>query len=578
MKHPESITNILQQAAGGAAIASRRHFVRGLGASALALPLVGCGGSGDDPIAVEFRHGVASGDPLGDRIVLWTRVTPPQGHAADLDVDWELALDADFKTMAASGKGLARATQDFTFKVDVTGLKPATRYHYRFRSQGVISATGRTRTLPVGAVQQVRLAVFSCANYPAGYFNVYAHAARQGDFDATVHLGDYIYEYARGGYANGQAEALQRQSLPANEIVSLADYRQRHAQYKGDADLQALHAAAPMIAVWDDHEISNDTWMHGAENHQPATEGDFELRKMAALKAYHEWMPTRNAQPEIIYRSFAFGDLLALHMLDTRVIGRDQQLDYANYFTAQGLDAARFTADMSNPARQLMGATQTQWLGQQLAASQATWQVLGQQVLMGRMELPAPLLMDILNPGSGVSLQAYAALLAKAQANPAALTAAEKAVLAQPRIPYNLDAWDGYAVARETVLATARSLGKNLVVLAGDTHNAWASELRDRSGQAVGVEFATSSVSSPGFEEYLSAQDPAQLRAALLQFIEPLKYCDTSRRGYMVVTATPQACQAEWVYVDTVRSRQFQAVRDAAWKVVAGQPGRLVAA
>lgn len=583
MKHKESITNILQHAKtasdGSGIVASRRHFVRGMGASALALPLAGCGGSdGDSSIPVEFRHGVASGDPLSDRVILWTRVTPPQGHSSDIEVEWELASDADFKTIVTSGKAMARATQDFTFKADATGLKPATRYHYRFRCQGMTSATGRTRTLPVGAVQQVKLAVFSCANYPAGYFNVYAHAARQGDLDATVHLGDYIYEYARGGYANGKAEAMQRQSLPANEIVSLADYRQRHAQYKSDADLQALHAAAPMIAIWDDHEISNDTWMHGAENHQPATEGDFELRKVAALKAYHEWMPTRNAQPEIIYRSFAFGDLLALHMLDTRVIGRDEQLDYADYFTAQGLDAARFTSDMANPARQLMGATQTQWLGQQLAASQATWQVLGQQVLMGRMELPAPLLMDILSPGSGVSLPAYAALLAKAQANPASLTAAEKAILAQPSIPYNLDAWDGYAVARETVLATARSLGRNLVVLAGDTHNAWASELRDRSGQAVGVEFATSSVSSPGFEEYLSGQDPAQLRGALLQFISTLKYCDTSRRGYMIVTATPQACQAEWIYVDTVFSRQYQAVRDAAWKVLPGQPGKLVQA
>lgn len=197
---------------------------------------------------------------------------------------------------------------------------------------------------------------------------------------------------------------------------------------------------------------------------------------------------------------------------------------------------------------------------------------------MGRMELPAPLLMDILSPGSGVSLPAYAALLAKAQANPASLTAAEKAILAQPSIPYNLDAWDGYAVARETVLATARSLGKNLVVLAGDTHNAWASELRDRSGQGVGVEFATSSVSSPGFEDYLPGQDPAQLRGALLQFINTLKYCDTSRRGYMIVTATPQACQAEWIYVDTVFSRQYQTVRDAAWKVLPGQPGKLVQA
>ena len=184
MKHKESITNILQQAKAGSResglVASRRHFVRGMGASALALPLAGCGGSdGDSRIPVEFRHGVASGDPLSDRVILWTRVTPPQGHSSDIEVEWEVASDADFKTLVTSGKAMARATQDFTFKADATGLRPATRYHYRFRCQGMTSATGRTRTLPVGAVQQVKLAVFSCANYPAGFFNVYAHAARQ---------------------------------------------------------------------------------------------------------------------------------------------------------------------------------------------------------------------------------------------------------------------------------------------------------------------------------------------------------------------------------------------------------------
>ena len=579
MKHKESITNILQQAKAGSResglVASRRHFVRGMGASALALPLAGCGGSdGDSRIPVEFRHGVASGDPLSDRVILWTRVTPPQGHSSDIEVEGS-GPDADFKTLVTSGKAMARATQDFTFKADATGLRPATRYHYRFRCQGMTSATGRTRTLPVGAVQQVKLAVFSCANYPAGYFNVYAHAARQGDLDATVHLGDYIYEYARGSYANGKAEAMQRQSLPANEIVSLADYRQRHAQYKSDADLQALHAAAPMIAVWDDHEVSNDTWMHGAENHQPAAEGDFELRKVAALKAYHEWMPTRNAQPEIIYRSFAFGDLLALHMLDTRVIGRDEQLDYADYFTAQGLDAARFSSDMSNPARQLMGATQTQWLGQQMAASQATWQVLGQQVLMGRMELPAPLLMDI-QPRQRCLAAGLRGAAGQGPGQPGQPDGGGKGHPGPAQHSLQPDAWDGYAVARETVLATARSLGKNLVVLAGDTHNAWASELRDRSGQGVGVEFATSSVSSPGFEDYLPGQDPAQLRAAAVhQHAQVLRYLPPrlhDRHG------NPQACQAEWIYVDTVFSRQYQTVRDAAWKVLPGQPGKLVQA
>ena len=421
---------------------------------------------------------------------------------------------------------------------------------------------------------QVKLAVFSCANYPAGYFNVYAEAARRSDLDATVHLGDYLYEYPRGGYASANAEQLGRLSLPATEILTLADYRTRHAQYKTDPDLQALHAAAPMIAVWDDHEIANDTWANGAENHQSAIEGSFAARKAAALQAYHEWMPTRNAQPDLIYRSFNFGNLLALHMLDTRVVGRDEPADYTRFFTDSGFDAAGFTAAVGAPTRQLMGSTQTQWLQQQMAVSTATWQVLGQQVLMGRMNIPAPILVETIQPGAGVTVSQYAAIVAKAQTAPATLTAAEKAILAQPSIPYNLDAWDGYQAARETVLGTARSLGKNLVVLSGDTHNAWANELADMGGNAVGVEFATSSVSSPGFEEYLPKENPAMLAGALQQLIAPLKYCDTSRRGYMLVTATATECRADWVYVSTITSRTYTASTDKSLKVLAGVSGR----
>ena len=416
--------------------------------------------------------------------------------------------------------------------------------------------------------------MFSCANYPAGYFNVYAEAARRSDLDATVHLGDYLYEYARGGYASANAEQLGRLVQPAGEILSLADYRARHAQYRTDPDLQALHAVAPMIAIWDDHEIANDTWANGAENHQSATEGSFATRKAAAMQAYHEWMPTRNAQPELIYRSFQFGDLVALHMLDTRAIGREEQLDYNNYITASGIDAAGFTAAVGNPARQLMGSTQTQWLQQQMAASSATWQVLGQQVLMGRMNVPAPLLLHFNNPATGVSLSQYSALVAKAQTAPATLTPAEQAILAQPSIPYNLDAWDGYQAARETVLGTARSLGKNLVVLSGDTHNAWANELADMNGNAVGVEFATSSVSSPGFEEYLPKENPAMLAGAFQQLIKTLKYCDTARRGYMLLTATATECRADWVYVNTITSRNYTASTDKSLKVLAGASGR----
>ena len=582
-RHDDSkpLTNLLQAAHAStppAADGGRRRFVRQitLGAAALGtLPLAACGGGDDDAPAVQFAHGVASGDPLADRVMLWTRVTPPADFSAEIPVQWEVASDAAFASIVARGEVRTSAARDYTVKVDATGLKPATAYHYRFKAFEATSPTGRTRTLPTGSVAQVKLAVFSCANYPAGYFNVYADAARRGDLDATVHLGDYLYEYGQGGYASGNAAALSRLSQPANEILSLADYRTRHAQYRTDADLQALHAAAPMIAVWDDHEIANDTWMNGAENHQ-AAEGSFAARKAVALQAYHEWMPTRNAQPDVIYRSFAFGNLLALHMLDTRVVGRDAQVDYAAFFKPGGFDAAGFTAAVGNPARQLLGTAQTQWLQQQMTASSATWQVLGQQVLMGRMNIPAPILMETLQPGSGVTVSRYAAIVAKARTAPATLTPEEQAILAQPSIPYNLDAWDGYQAARETVLGMARAMNKNLVVLAGDTHNAWASELNDMNGNPVGVEFATSSVSSPGFEEYLPNENPATLSAALLQLVEPLKYCDTARRGYMVVTATATECRAQWVYVNTITSRQFTTSAETTLAVQAGTPGRLL--
>ena len=582
-RHDDSkpLTNLLQAAHASTPLAAdggRRRFVRQitLGAAALGtLPLAACGGGDDDAPAVQFAHGVASGDPLADRVMLWTRVTPPADFSAEIPVQWEVASDAAFASIVARGEVRTSAARDYTVKVDATGLKPATAYHYRFKAFETSSPTGRTRTLPTGSVAQVKLAVFSCANYPAGYFNVYADAARRGDLDATVHLGDYLYEYGQGGYASGNAAALSRLSQPANEILSLADYRTRHAQYRTDADLQALHAAAPMIAVWDDHEIANDTWMNGAENHQVA-EGSFAARKAVALQAYHEWMPTRNAQPDVIYRSFAFGNLLALHMLDTRVVGRDAQVDYAAFFKPGGFDAAGFTAAVGNPARQLLGTAQTQWLQQQMAASSATWQMLGQQVLMGRMNIPAPILMETLQPGSGVTVSRYAAIVAKARTAPATLTPEEQAILAQPSIPYNLDAWDGYQAARETVLGMARAMNKNLVVLAGDTHNAWASELNDMNGNPVGVEFATSSVSSPGFEEYLPNENPATLSAALLQLVEPLKYCDTARRGYMVVTATATECRAQWVYVNTITSRQFTTSAETTLAVQAGNPGRLL--
>ncbi len=576
----------------GVADPSRRQALRLAAVGGTAL-VAGASLSGCYLPEFDFAHGVASGDPLSDRVILWTRVTPsPEAMAAwaqaqsevaknptladrlenlkKIAVRWEVALDPDFRRRVRAGVLFAVADSDYTVKVDADGLRPATTYYFRFHTRGATSAVGRTRTLPsrvAGAAAQVRLAVFSCSNYPAGFFNAYAEAAKIDDLDAAVHLGDYIYEYDRAGYASSQAAALGRLSDPDAELVTLAHYRTRHAQYRSDPDLQTLTARVPLIAVWDDHEITNNAWRNGAENHQP-DEGDYGLRKAAAIRAYYEWMPIRESQAgrrERTFRSFDWSDLLSLHMLDTRIIGRDEQLSYASFTSAAGFNAAAFAAALADPARQLLGTEQTAWLQNQLSRSTATWQVLGQQVLMGRMNVPAPILFQ------QISVAGYAALAQRFAADPASLSAAEVAILRAPSIPYNLDAWDGYAVARETVLGTARTLDKNLVVLAGDTHNAWANELADLQGRAVGVEFATASVSSPGFEGVFPTENPVAFARGLETLIGPLVWTDTSQRGFLLVTATAAECRAEWRFVSTVLSRQYAATTGRVLRTLPGQ-------
>lgn len=537
---------------------NRREFLGSLGAAALA-------GGGLIPSAhaapsYAFAHGVASGDPLATQVILWTRVTA-QGDA-NPKVFWEVASDAAFSRVLRSGLVRTSASQDFTVKVDVGGLQPGTRYHYRFTCGGTRSPVGRTRTLPQGAVAQVRLAVFSCANYPAGYFHAYAEAARMADIDAAVHLGDFIYEYDRAGYASEQAAAMGREVLPAHECTVLADYRIRHALYRGDADLQALMASVPMIAVWDDHEIANNTYVTGAANHTEGTEGSFGVRRDAAIRAYHEWMPTRvgdPSDPRKIYRSFDFGQLLSLHMLETRVLARSKQLSLSSYVDEHGVDAAALEAAVNDGSRQLLGDEQRGWLQARMAASTATWQVLGQQILMARLHLPAAIALG------QISIGHMARLTAKAAATPDRLSAAERYVLGQPVIPDNLDAWDGYAAERELILASARELDKNLVVLAGDTHNAWASDLEDAAGLPVGVEFATPGVSSPGTEKSRITDTPAEVARWFTENVPTLRYAETEHRGFMVVTATPQRCQATWYFVDTVASRSYALITGDTW-------------
>jgi alkaline phosphatase D len=517
-------------------------------------------GSNESPM-VNFDYGVASGDPLSDSVILWTHAKFQELTDA-VPLSWQVATDLEFSKVVSSGTGQSSSETGYTFKVDAKGLLPNQTYYYRFKSGLHTSPIGKTKTLPTGSVSDVKLAVLSCSNYPAGFFNVYSEVAKS-DVDVAVHLGDYIYEYAATGYASDNAASLGRLSVPANEILTLSDYRLRHAQYKSDADAKQFHASKPLIAVWDDHEFANDTYKDGAENHTTATEGSFAARKAAAMQAYHEWMPIRTGSDKSkIYRSFNFGNLLSLHMLDTRSLGRDQQVDITDLINPA--KQATALATLTSPTRQLMGSEQVQWLQTQMATSTATWQVLGQQVLMARMEFPLTIL-QALNP-SDTSPQALAAgqkaitdyLTAKAkQAQSYPLTPTETALLNQPKLGYNLDAWDGYPAAREILLMTAAQLQKKLVVLAGDTHNAWHSDLTLLSGQKVGEEFATSSVSSPGLETYL-ALPPAQVKAIFEGVVKDLKWMDSSRRGYLKLSITPSQVQGEWFFIDTITSKTYK--------------------
>ena len=555
---------------------SRRELIQkslfGFGALSLSTGFTGCNHSSDQETAtlqVNFEHGVASGDPLQDRVILWTRLTPNDASAR-LQVNWEIALDNQFQQIIKTDKVLTSASQDFTVKVDVTGLKPDQRYFYRFIFGDKTSLVGQTKTLP-SSTSKVSFAVCSCSNYPAGYFYVYREMAKQ-NVDVVIHLGDYIYEYGADGYAAEDAEKLGRTLAADNnkEIIKLDDYRKRYALYRKDKDLQALHHRHPFIVIWDDHELSNDTWREGAENHQ-SNEGSFLDRKLAALQAYFEWMPIRpvDEQHTRIYRQFDFGNLVQLTMLDTRIIARDQQLDYANYMTATGLNIAKFQADLTNPARTLMGYTQRDWLLGKLQQSNATWNVLGQQILMAKMFIPAELLLSLAEITSGnptadtlnkmnTQITELVTLKMRLKQGDPSLTSQEKARILTVA-PYNLDAWDGYFAEREILYGTLAQLKKKVVVLAGDTHNAWSSNLYSKDGVFVGVELATSSVSSPGLEKYLNIPlaQLQQFEFAFTTLIDELNYCNLNQRGYVMVQFDETQVQSQWVYVDSIKKSEY---------------------
>jgi alkaline phosphatase D len=571
---------------------SRRKFMintTATAAAAVTVSLAGCSSSSSSAgPAPKFAFGVASGDPLADRVILWTHAKATDSNAT-IPLTWQVATDAAFINIVASGRVDATESNGFTAKVDATGLNAGTDYFYRFiGDQNTFSPAGITRTLPAASATSVKFAVFSCSLYSEGFFNAY-DAAAKSDAQFALHLGDYIYEYGAGvnQYGNTNAAALGRVAVPATDIVSLADYRARYAQYRSDPNLQAVHAKMPFITVWDDHEFANNAYVGGAENHKAATQGDWNQRKAIASKAYHEWLPIRTPDPANllkIYRSFDFGNLFSLHMLDTRIEGRDQQYDsfgdadggIGRYITAITPNAGGVTTDS---ARKMISSTQQAWLASQMNASRATWQIVGNQDIMAKMWIPFSVAQYFggatANPTLGAAaIQTYLAAKAKrAAAGAATLNANEAALLnpsQNPRLPFNLDSWDGYPSQREAILQTVKAQGKKLVVLSGDSHNGWFTSLTTLSGERVGFEYAGASVTSTGFESaglggLASSLDGSALvpqlgNAAIgagLGLIDDLNYSDTIRRGYLIMTVTPTAVKGEYVYVSTVKTTAY---------------------
>jgi len=488
-----------------------------------------------------FTHNVASGEPSASSVLLWTRYVAQ----TDTKLEWQIAASEDFSNPLSEGNITASSSRDWCVKAIATGLEPNRWYFFRFIApDGTKSPVGRTRTLPQGPTAKFRMAVFSCANYGFGYFNSYAHAALANDVDLAVHLGDYIYEYGAGTYPSRVQAHADRTLQPSSEIVALADYRLRYATYRADPDLQRIHQVLPMIAVWDDHESTNDSWKDGAQNHQPETEGDWATRKAMAKKAYREWLPVSD-EP---YAAYDVGDLATLFRIDSRLEGREEQFSLTDILKGKDNPQAMVEAlstfrdgDYADPARQMLGAAQEQWLAAGFAASTArgaTWQVLIQQVLMGKVAAPSNLV-DLL--GDNVPPWAKQRLMAAALAT-------------KVGIPQNMDAWDGYPAARERVYNSALEADANLVVLAGDTHNAWSFDL-EQDGAKVGVEFGVSSVTSPGYESYLSAVAPSTIAGALVDENDELKWADTSQRGYMTVELTPSTATTEWRFLSGIKTR-----------------------
>jgi alkaline phosphatase D len=498
----------------------------------------------------KFVHGVASGDPTHDSVVLWTRIEASQ----PVDVAWELAQDVGFRKIVRKGIFSTNSHRDYTVKVVADQLEQGIAYFYRFTHNGVTSVTGRTRTMPTGRLSRLCIALVSCSNYPFGYFNGYDAIARDEAVEYVLHTGDYIYEYAADGWGGTTARQIGREHKPANEIVTLSDYRQRHAQYKRDAGSLAMHAAKPLLALWDDHESANNPWSGGAQNHQ-ANEGTWAHRRSASLRAYYEWMPIRDPapgqDPASLWRNYVFGDLASLITMETRHTARAKQINYSDHMASIKTleDARRFEREvLGAPDRPMISAQMAEFVTSALQSSlksQQPWRLIGNAIPMAKIRVP-----DV--SAQGISMPVSESVVPGAQA--------DLVWKGKYNLPFYLDTWDGYPWAREAFFDLCRNAGaSDLFVLTGDSHSFWANELQDDNSRKMGIEIGTAGISSPGdfLESGFDKDTARQLDQLFAQEIKEVRWTDNFHQGYVRIEFNHESAQATYLAVSTVLKPEY---------------------
>lgn len=526
---------------------TRRKALAGI-SSTLLLPLVGHAQQRPwVPMSPNFRHGVASGDPDQESLIIWTRVSDVE---RPVQVDWQVAQDPLFKTVVSRGTVTASVSHDYTVKVLVASLEAGKSYYYRFHLQNGYSPEGRTRTLPKGDIDSLTLAVASCTNYPFGYFNAYEAIARDTTVDWVLHLGDYIYEYGPQGYGGDSGRALGRTHEPPRETVSLADYRQRHAQYKSDAQSQMMHAAHPLLLLWDDHELTNNPWRGGAQNHQPTTEGSWATRRDMALQAYFEWMPVRDPFPgqrrEDYWRNWRFGSLASLVSLETRLSGRAIQIDYAKHADklTDRAGVEQFLRDVVGAEnRPMMSDRMQSFLRDSLLEARAAgrrWQLVANQIPMARTRHPRV---------AAASLEA----LRGTMSDKAFARFTKIARYGELELPLFLDHWDGYPAAREAFYQLCKDCkATDLVVLTGDSHSFWSNQLRDAAGNAMGVELGTTGISSPGPFTEFGPEGSALMDNSIIASNDEIVWTNGRHNGYLRLSLGRDTARADYLSVSTI--------------------------